>query len=309
MKRVLVIGDIIADVYRQCTFKKMCPDDPTVKAFVEHSADVRPGGAANVAVNLAALTRNVAIDLIGVLDGTMMSIIKGLSAGRVKTDFCELVGHHGGDIRKERICSDIGETICRVDSRRTVNGFMGEMVLSNLMDYLAEHDPDLVVLSDYGAETVNEDCLDLLLTMRERLLVDTKRVDLRKFDGTALIKLNELEWLTALAAGDDMPERHFKCMVITRGSSDTMIFMHHKGNGLSSVTHTLKAPVHPVQVVDVCGCGDTAMAGIAASLLNSNDTFTAVQFANAAAATVITQKRTALADLNQTLTLLGRPKV
>ncbi len=78
---------------------------------------------------------------------------------------------------------------------------------------------------------------------------------------------------------------------------------------LTSITHTLRVPVHPVAVVDVCGCGDTAMAGIAASLLNSSDPFTAVQFANAAAATVITQKRTAVADLSQTLKLLGRTEV
>ncbi len=309
MKRVLVIGDIIADVYRQCTYKKMCPDDPTVRAFIEHTADVRPGGAANVAVNLAALTKNVKVDLIGVLDGTMMSIIKGLSAGRVRTDFCELVGHNGGDIRKERICTDVGETVCRVDSRRVVNGFMREMVLSNLKDYLAEHDPDLIVLSDYGAETVSEDCLDLLLTMCDRLLVDTKRTDLSKFDGTALIKFNELEWLSVLALGDDVPERHFKCMVVTRGNSDTLVTMRMTHPTLTSITHTLRVPVHPVAVVDVCGCGDTAMAGIAASLLNSSDPFTAVQFANAAAATVITQKRTAVADLSQTLKLLGRTEV
>jgi bifunctional ADP-heptose synthase (sugar kinase/adenylyltransferase) len=185
---------------------------------------------------------------------------------------------------------------------------MAERVLTGLREYLSENDPDLVILSDYGAGTVSEDCLDLLLTMKDRLMVDTKRTNLKRFDGTALIKLNDVEWLSVLR-DDDEPERHFKCMVVTGGADDTLITMKMQQSGLSSITHTMRVPTHKTDVVDVCGCGDTAMAGLAASFLNSQDPFTAVQFANAAAATVITQKRTAIADLDQTLTLLGRPKL
>ncbi len=306
MKRVLVIGDVIADVYRDCSFKKMCPDAPTVKAIVETSQDLRPGGAANVAVNIANLTSDVIVYLIGEMSVELARKIKMLSRNRVSMEFCEFTD----DVLTKQRISLNGEFIVRIDSQPT-NSFTAECISHGLREFLSCNTPDLVVMSDYAGGAINEDTLDVLLGLRERLLVDTKMTDLSVFGSdsrrTRLIKLNSDEWRNVVAT-EAVPERFFGSMVTTRGPYGADLTIHRDG-GNKSITHRLHVPGYDVEAVDVCGCGDTFLAGLAASLLENDDEFTAMQFANAAAATVVTEPRTAVADLRQTLKMLGRDEV
>lgn len=306
MKRVLVVGDVIADVYRDCSFKKMCPDAPKVRALVETSCDMRPGGAANVALNLAALAPDAQIHLIGELDGPLGRTIKYFSKNRVNMDFCE---YTEDPITKERIILD-GEMQLRVDNKLRTYSVTAEGIEWHLKQYLATHDPDLIVLSDYGAGSVNAASLEVLLSARDRLLVDTKMTDLSVFgegSRTKLVKLNRVEW-EAVIASEAAPERFFDALVRTWGDHGAFIDMHEQTSPRSSVTHTMHVAAHKVPVADVCGCGDTFMAGLAASLLKNSDYFTALQFANAASATVVSKPRTSVADLDLTLELLGRER-
>lgn len=301
-----MIGDVIADVYRECTFKKMCPDADDVKAIVEHSRDVRPGGAANVAVNLAALAPDTLVYLIGEMDVPLARLIKQAGRNRVSMEHCEFTDDV---VTKERIILD-EDFVLRVDNKLRTNSFAAESIYHGLKECLAHVDPDLIVMSDYDGGAINQDSFDLLLGYRDRLLVDTKMTDLSPFgsDGqrTRLIKLNHEEW-KAVIAREAAPERFFEAMVTTKGHHGVELAIH-KGDSHKSMTHTIKLAGHMVGTVDVCGCGDTFLAGLAASLLQSTDDYTAVQFANAAAATVVTQPRTSVADRERTLELLGREK-
>lgn len=309
MKRVLVVGDVIADVYRDCTFKKMCPDAPNVRALVtRHPIDIRPGGAANVAVNLAALAPSVRVHLIGGMEVDLAREVKRASRSRVNMDHCPFWGE---SITKERVSDEDGMVV-RLDNFLEVPTMYAEDVEYHLKEYLSENDPDLIVVSDYGAGSINEASWEILLEARERLLVDTKLTDLSRFGSNGrramLVKLNRPEW-EAVVASEAAPERFFEALVVTNGSQGSTLKVHEQRSRAVSVTHTLFTPSYEVPVVDVCGCGDTFMAGLAASLLLNDDYFTAMQFANAAAATVVTQARTAVADLDETLRLLGREKV
>ena len=307
MRQVLVIGDIIADVYRECTFKKMCPDAPEVQAIVEHSRDLRPGGAANVAVNLAVLAPDVQVSLIGEIDVETARMVKQLSKNRVNMEHC-VFNDPGQMVVKERLMLD-GRMILRVDNKLQTDCYVAEAVVSHLRDYLAMNDPDLVVMSDYACGAINPSCLEMLLNMRERLLVDTKMTDLSVFASegrkTLLIKLNHSE-IDEVIKRDAAPERFFESLIVTHGSEGSSLFMR-RDEGRRSVTHTMRTAAYDVsgRVIDVCGCGDTFLAGLAASLLAREDVFTAMQFANAASATVVTMPRTAVADLEQTKKLLG----
>ncbi len=310
MRRILVVGDIIADVYRDCHFKKMCPDAPDVRAVVEGSVDVRPGGAANVALNIAALAPDVLVDLIGVMTSDLGATIKRLSGNRVIMEYCELTGNPTDHLQKDRICED-GRLLLRVDSRVRVNSFMREQVGHLIRDYLAFHDPDLVVISDYDGGTLygeggtDDANLQMLLTMRDKLLIDTKLTDLSRFDGSLLCKLNRDEWERILLT-EPMPERFFNMLVVTKGGDGADLVVRRPLAPGKSVTHTLTAKAIDVDPVDVCGCGDTFLAGLATMVLKNPDPFTAVQFANAAASTVVTKPRTAIADRELTLRLVGR---
>jgi D-beta-D-heptose 7-phosphate kinase/D-beta-D-heptose 1-phosphate adenosyltransferase len=305
VKKVLVIGDVISDIYRDCVFKKMCPDAPSVKAMVVHSTDVRPGGAANVAVNLAALAPEARIHLIGEVDGEVGRMTKYLSKHRVNLDHCEYTEK---TVTKERICLD-GELLLRMDSKARASSVTAEGIEWHLQQYFANNDPDLIILSDYGNESISEGSFDMLMQVRDRLLVDTKLTELSRFRSgdsrTFLLKLNDEEYKNVLLNHAE-PEKFFGALIVTHGANGSTLRVHEQRSPAVSVTHRLFTPSHNVEAIDVCGCGDTYMAGLAASLLENDDYFTAMQFANAAAATVVTQARTAVADLGETKRLLER---
>lgn len=304
MKRVLVIGDAIADVYRSCTFKKMCPDAPGVRAVVESCITTRAGGAANVAVNLVWLAPNVQVDLIAVVDTKLARVIKGVSKNVINLksalfrDYC---------ITKERIIVD-GQMAIRVDTESTIDNFDATTIGTFLSEYLRVHTPDLIIYSDYAGGTVNSSAIKMLLKYGDRLLIDTKETNLSIFGHkkVLLAKLNSEEWRAVVESGDAAPEHWFKALIVTNGAQGANVLINEQIDTDVSATHSFDVRGHSVNAVDVCGCGDTFMAGLAASLLTNDDIFTAAQFANAAAATVVTQPRTAVADRDLTLKLLGR---
>ncbi len=336
MKRVLVIGDSIADVYRDFVYKKQCPDAPDVPAAIQSGYDLRPGGAANVAVNLAALAPDISIDLASVLSPETARAVKRISSSRVDM-YRSVIVDHDQSLVKERILingmdSDRRSFIARLDNRRSIKRDFVES-LEHLLDrYLAESpDVELVVLSDYDGGVLSERVLHLLAPFRDRLIVDTKRTDLSCFssgerslvssvpsDRSLFAKLNEAEH-RAVLLGDPLPERHFKYFVVTRGELGAKMIVYRdigRENRSSlksetvimgSMSQVVSIPAASgVEAIDVCGCGDTFLAGIAAGLLRYNDPYEALSFANAAAATVVSQSRTAVASLQKALEMTGR---
>lgn len=298
-----MIGDVIADAYRECTFKKECPDAPGVRAVIQnHGREVRPGGAANVAVNLAALSPDTQIDLIGVIDDDLGRTIKFTSHNRIGMEYCVFET----PLIKERVIVD-GQFAIRIDNVREVCRFTAARLDFALKCYLSSHTPDLIILSDYAGGSVNEECLERILAHRDRLLIDTKKTDLSVFSGSLLIKLNKSELHKALET-ESTPESFCRALVTTCGEDGAVLHMMgpHPRYQQTTITHTLTVKAHRVPVKDACGCGDTFLAGLAASLLTNDDPYTAMQFANAASASVVTQPRTAVADRKKTLELLGR---
>lgn len=311
MKRILVIGDAIQDVYRHCDFKKMCPDAPAVEAIVIRSTKIFCGGAANVAVNIAALSENVLIDFIGVLNTDFGRRIKTASNGKVNISYSV----QGEPLTKERFFSG-DELKLRVDNSVSVHTKNRSEIREKLQEYFDENNPDLIVLSDYGSGTVGYESLFLLMKYREKLLVDTKIDNLSLFsvrnrsydtalDRTFLIKLNDTEWKAAVKH-EPYPEKHFNSMIVTHGEHGASIISYSELPNGRIVTNTLAINGIKSDTVDVCGCGDTFMAGLATGIIDGEDIYSASMFANAAASTVVSKKYTAIADRDLTLEILKR---
>lgn len=301
MSDVLVVGDIISDVYERYQFRKFCPDAPSVPAMVLRSSEVRPGGAANVAVNLSALSPKTRVTLIGEADSELCRKIKFMTKNVVDMSYIQMIDETL--LTKRRIYNG-NDMIIRLDLADRVSGYTQQLVYHQLKEYLTQNDPDLILLSDYGHGTIGLDSINLLLRHREKLMVDTKLTDLSLFEGTLLCKLNQLEW-DAVQQQEAAPERFFKYLVVTLGKNGALLHARRSIDETHSVTDRMYFAPHKVDVVDVCGCGDTFLAGLASSILRNADPFTAVQFANAAAATVVVKSGTAVADVDEAFRLSG----
>lgn len=304
MKKILVIGDALIDSYVRCEFKKMCDDSPTMPALVESSRDERPGGAANVALNICALLRpneNCRVDLISVVDLKLGKMIDKISKYRLSMDYSVF----DSPMKKTRYF-DEDKPVVRIDDRFRFTQYVDEQVEKKLKSYLANHEPDIILWSDYSCDTVGPLTFERLLSRRDRMIVDTKKDDLSVFAAsgrkTLGVKLNRQEWSAAVAK-DPYPERFFEFMIVTNGSAGSKITVYNDDDGIK--VHTMNFDAFAASVVDVCGCGDTFMAGYTVSYMRTGDRYDAMRLASAAASTVVSQFGTSIADRVSCERLLG----
>src|SRR5262249_29200789 len=164
----------------------------------------------------------------------------------------------------------------------------------------AARDADAIVVSDYGAGTVGEECHVVLRSLAAKgmpVCVDS-RYSLHRLTGLTICKPNEpeLQSLTRISIQSDrdllkagrMAIRLLDCqsLLVTRGR-----------NGMAIFDRTGKAeliPIHgPEDAVDVTGAGDTVIAALALSLGAGATVLQAAQIANIAGGWVVKKKGTA----------------
>jgi bifunctional ADP-heptose synthase (sugar kinase/adenylyltransferase) len=128
-----------------------------------------------------------------------------------------------------------------------------------------------IVISDYGKGFTDQLFLSEVLDLAEKYniptFLDTKFI-LGQWSASAFcVKINELEYNNNLKV-DNRPERFCKNLVVTLGSK-----------GARWVTQNLTfAPPKSVDIMDVVGCGDSALAGIVAAYVDTGDLAKSIQF-------------------------------
>lgn len=130
---------------------------------------------------------------------------------------------------------------------------------------LPELNFDAIVVSDYCKGFISYELLEQLVEhFKGPIFVDTKKRDLSRLDG-CIVKVNEHEY----------SQRYSVCknMVVTLGAKGAMHKVFDQENFYEG---------HAVEVVDVCGAGDTFLSALVFKYLESNSMSDAIQFANKA---------------------------
>lgn len=282
--KVLVIGDLMVDRYTYVRSTRLAPEAP-IPVWDEVSSELRPGGAANVANNIVALDSEIEVSLAGTINNDQFRTSIG---PRVNVDY--IVG--GQSMVKQRYVDvETGRIIFRhdnIDRFDSENMRFFRNLLSSWLFYSLDKF-DAVVLSDYDKGTITPEVYEMV-RRHPLVIVDSKRRDLRIFEGAKIIKLNENEY-SAQVSSQLYPcfERFFDYCVITRGAKPTQLRQCDvvKSNDVRYVVHTEEFPVPPVKPVDVTGCGDTHVAAMVVSLLHDGDIRKAIGFANKMASDVV----------------------
>lgn len=122
---------------------------------------------------------------------------------------------------------------------------------------------DAVVVSDYTKGTVAYETVEEIRRIFDGpIFVDTKKHDLARFEG-CIVKINSQEFSSAKTFPTDL--------IVTAGDN---------GAHYQSVNY----PTSKVEVVDVCGAGDTFLSALVFEYLNTKDMILAIKFANKASA-------------------------
>ena len=195
-RRCLVVGDAILDVFERGRADRLAPDAPApvVKDVLRTSS---PGGAANVAANLAALgARTTLLTVVGD-DDPGLELLEKLAAAGVETG--EVVREPGrATVVKSRLIAD-GVTLARVDS-----GDTGPLRSASEDRFAARAHAlaagsEAVVVSDYAGGTVTQGLVDALDdSAHDCVVLDSKSPLRLPWRGLAAATPNHLEAQKAL---------------------------------------------------------------------------------------------------------------
>ncbi|MBH3332373.1 bifunctional D-glycero-beta-D-manno-heptose-7-phosphate kinase/D-glycero-beta-D-manno-heptose 1-phosphate adenylyltransferase HldE [Pseudomonas oryzihabitans] len=288
---VLVVGDVMLDRYWHGTTSRISPEAPVPVVRVDQHED-RPGGAANVALNIAAL--GAPAYLVGVTgqDEAADALTDSLRAAHVQVRFQRIAQQP--TIVKLRIMSRHQQLI-RVDFEEPFDTDP-QALASDTAAMLAG--VKVLVLSDYGKGALkNHQVLIQLAKARNiPVLADPKGKDFSIYRGASLItpNLSEFEAIVGVCADDAelvakgnelMARLELGALLVTRGE--------HGMTLLRPAQPALHLPARAREVFDVTGAGDTVISTLAAALAAGEDLPQAVGLANLAAGIVVGKLGTA----------------
>ena len=284
---ILVAGDVMLDEYWLGTATRISPEAPAPVVRVE-SRDYRPGGAANVACNLAGLGAQVT--LLGIVgEDDEAEALDGAMRGAGVT--CEwLRSESRPTVRKLRVLSR-NQQVIRLD-RETP---FGADDASRLMVRYAEllDGCSAVVLSDYAKGSL-ADAGTLIGAARAAgppVLVDPKSTDFGTYRGAGLLTPNRAEFEAALGGSGESTEEmaaraqrvcsllEIGSMVVTLGDQGLLV--------APAAGPSRHMPARTREVYDVTGAGDTVTAVLAAGLAVGAELEDSAHLANVAAGVVV----------------------
>ncbi len=188
--RVLVVGDVMLDRYWHGSTQRISPEAPVPVVRINQE-EYRPGGAANVALNIASLGGRAMLLGVCGADDLSRQLQDQLQQAGVSCHFER--SEQFPTISKLRVVSRHQQLI-RLDFEEDFSGYQGEGLLRQYGALLAE--VDLVVLSDYGQGTLAR-VAEFVQLARESgvpVLVDPKGTDFSRYRGATLITPNLAEF-------------------------------------------------------------------------------------------------------------------
>ena len=283
--RVVVAGDVMLDRYLFGSTGRISPEAPVPVVHVQETDD-RPGGAANVAVNLAAL--GVSTRLVGVVGKDSAADALARILGDRGIDCAFAAATDRPTITKTRVQSR-GQQLIRLDEENAA-AMPGEAMIAALRGAL--DGAGAVVLSDYGKGAL-ADVAAMIAACREAgvpVLVDPKGTDFDKYRGATIITPNqsEFEAVAGHSANDEelvararalMQELELDALLVTRSEKGMLLVEE----GQEPVFLSTQAR----EVYDVTGAGDTVIATLAGALASGENFPAAAALANLAAGLVV----------------------
>lgn len=301
--RILVVGDVMLDRYWFGDVSRISPEAPVPVVKVERSEE-RPGGAANVARNCAALGAQV----------SLLSVVGDDEAGSVLKRQMEEGGiaaslHRDGAISTTVKLRVIGrqQQLLRIDFETTPSHEVLQAKLAEFEKRLPEC--DAVILSDYGKGGLTHigEMIRLARTAGKKVLVDPKGDDYARYTGATVLTPNRAELREVVGRWSDDAQLEEKAQQLRRtlGLEALLVTRSEEGMTLYRDQAVVHQPAQAREVFDVSGAGDTVIATLAAMLATGSPWADAVEVANLAGGIVVGKLGTAVVSRDELVAALN----
>ncbi len=289
--RVLVVGDAMLDRYWFGEVSRISPEAPVPVVRVQRSEE-RPGGAANVARNIASLSARASLLSVVGADEPAKSL-----AALLRKDGIDAKLHEDSGVLTTVKLRVIGrqQQLLRIDFETPPSH---EVLLSKLKDFDDMlPNADVVVLSDYGKGGLAhiEKMIASCKAAGKPVLVDPKGDDYARYRGATLLTPNRAEFREVAGRWNgesELAEKaeklrlelQLEALLITRSEEGMTLFL------AGEVVHE---PTRAQEVFDVSGAGDTVIATLSVMIAAGMSLPEAVHIANRAAGIVVGKLGTA----------------
>ena len=291
-KNILVIGDLLLDAYFWGKTERISPEAPVPIVEVDRT-NYNPGGAGNVALNLAELGSKVSILSVIGSDTNGDTLLSQLKKAKIDVSQIIRLNNYQTPIKTRVIAQD--QQVLRIDQEE--NYIDSKLILSIIEKSLLENITkiDGFVLADYNKGLLLKDIINIVLNIADkfsvRVYVDPKWDNFFEYKNVHFFKPNISEFQKAI--GNDYQESDFikhgtqmreklntDILLVTKGSEEAVVFTK---DGNDSI------PTNAQSVHDVSGAGDTVISVFTLADLCGANAYESANIANIAASTVCAQ--------------------
>ena len=302
--KVLVVGDVMLDRYWFGDVERISPEAP-VPVLKVGRVEERPGGAANVARNIAALGAQC----------TLLSVVGNDEAGACLERLLNKHGNLNTLLHRDNSISTIvklraiarQQQLLRIDFETAPSHEVLHSALADFRNQLPQ--ADVVILSDYGKGGLAH-IADMIQSARaagKPVLVDPKGDDYQRYTGATLLTPNRSEFREVAGSWKTETELSAKAEKLRRELQLDALLVTRSEDGMSlyRANQVLHEPTQTREVFDVSGAGDTVIAAVAVMLASGADLPAAVRIANRAAGIVVGKLGTAVVSREEILEDMG----
>ena len=301
--KVMVVGDVMLDRYWFGDVERISPEAPVPVVKVGRMED-RPGGAANVARNVAALGADTSLLSVVGNDEPGDSLIRLLNQVNVKVSM--QVDPAISTTLKLRVVGR-QQQLLRIDFETTPSH---EVLQSKLQEYernIAAN--DALILSDYGKGGLTHiaEMLRQAQALKKPVFIDPKGDDYERYRGATVLTPNRSELRQVVGKWRDEADLVERAQNLRRHLALEALLLTRSEEGMTLFTDegVINEPALAREVYDVSGAGDTVIASLAAMRAGGCTWMDAMRIANVAAGVVVGKLGTAVCTREELLAALA----
>ncbi len=271
--KVLIIGDVMIDRYLTGKIERISPEAPVPVVHLEEE-EIRLGGAANVALNVAALGATPYLCTVIGADDNGRSFLSLLPLNDLMGDGI-ILSNERQTTTKTRILAG-SQHVLRVDREDTfdLKEIEEKEILEKVKEITSETKIDVILFQDYNKGVLTKSLIKKLITLAKKnglpTAVDPKKKNFWAYKNVNLFKPNLKEIRESLSMDIEVTEESLKAVGTQihkkLKNTSSLITLSERGLFYSDKKRSKIIPTRPRHIRDVCGAGDTVIAVAACGL-------------------------------------------